>query len=94
MIEYLEQLRELKQPVKKEQKPRLQKRPPMFKNINLEMQSFIVFLRYESLVEPGEPKRSFRDISEITKVHQSAAYNVCRRWIANGCQIINGNKAR
>ena len=46
MLRFLEQLREKKHPPKHELKPRKVKRPPLFKNINLEMQAFIVFLRY------------------------------------------------
>ena len=92
MVEYLEDLRQQKHPQKQEMKLRKVKRPPLFKNINLEMQSFIVCLRYGSLKEPGDIKMSFKAISEITKVHPSAINNVCRRWIANGYQIINMNK--
>lgn len=92
MIGFLEQMRFSKQPAKKEKQPKLKKQPPIFKNINLEMQSFIVFLRYESLIAPGPPFRSFGEIGVITKLHQSAVANVCKRWIANGCRFINGNK--
>ena len=95
MIKFLEQLREQKHPPKQEPKPRKVKRPPLFKNINLEMQAFIVFLRYGSVKEPpGEVKMTFKAISDITKVHPSAVNNVCRRWVANGYQIINKNKLR
>jgi hypothetical protein len=46
MIKFLVHLREQKHPPKQEPKPRKVKRPPLFKDINLEMQAFIVFLRY------------------------------------------------
>ena len=46
MIKFLEVLREQKHPPKQVPKPRKVKRPPLFKKINLEMQAFIVFLRY------------------------------------------------
>ncbi len=53
------------------------------------MQSFIVFLRFDSLTKPGPPKRSYKEISIITKVHPSAIFNVCRRWVKNGYKVIN-----
>lgn len=37
---------------------------------------------------------TFKAVSDITKVHPSAINNVCRRWVANGYQIINKNKLR
>lgn len=88
MLEFLEKARSSKQPAKKERQLKPKKPPPIFKDINAEMQSFIVYLRYGSLVEPGPPVRSFKDISEITKLHQSAIGNVCKRWISNGCQVV------
>jgi hypothetical protein len=95
MIKFLEVLREQKHPPKQVPKPRKVKRPPLFKKINLEMQAFIVFLRYGSVIEPpGETKMTFKEVSDITKVHPSAINNVCRRCIANGYQIINKNKLR
>lgn len=59
MIAYLEKAREQKHPPKQEPKPKKLKRPSVFRDINLEMQSFIVYLRFESVTEPGPVKRSF-----------------------------------
>ena len=51
MIDYLEQLRESKHPVKVEPKPLVVKLKPLYKDISMEMQKFVVFLRYGSINE-------------------------------------------
>jgi hypothetical protein len=69
VIEFLEHRRQLKHPSNTEKKAKSVKKPRLFKNISLEMQAFIVYLRYESTTQPGEIKRSFKVISGITRVH-------------------------
>lgn len=51
MIDYLEQQRESKHPVKEEKKPPVERLKPLYKNNSVEMQRLIVFLRYGSTTE-------------------------------------------
>ena len=51
MIDYLEKQREAKYPVKEEPKPFVEKLKPLYKDISMEMQKFVVFLRYGSITE-------------------------------------------
>jgi hypothetical protein len=51
MIDYLVKQREAKHPVKEEPKPHVEKLKPLYKDISMEMQKFVVFLRYGSITE-------------------------------------------
>ena len=62
MINYLEQLRKSKHPVKEEQKRPIEKLRPLFKNNSVEMQKLIVFLRYGSTTEVRPKQRTWREI--------------------------------
>lgn len=68
-IKFLVQIRELNHQKKQEQKPQRVKIPPLFKKIKLEMQAFIVLLRYSQFNETGEIKLSYIEIFEIIKVN-------------------------
>ena len=92
MIDYLEQQRESKHPVKEEKKPPVERLKPLFKNNSVEMQKLIVFLRYGSTTEVRPKQRTWREIQEITGVRKVASCLICKRWRLNGCQVINKKK--
>jgi hypothetical protein len=60
MIDYLEQLRESKHPVKVEPKPSVVKLKPLYKDISMEMQKFVVFLRYGTINEVRPKQMTWR----------------------------------
>ena len=60
MIDYLDQLRESKHPVKVEPKPLVVKLKPLYKDISMEMQKFVVFLRYGTINEVRPKQMTWR----------------------------------
>jgi hypothetical protein len=61
----------------------------LYKDIPVEMQKFVVFLRYGSITEVRPVQKKYREIQEITGVSIMASYLICKRWRLNGCQVIN-----
>ena len=60
MIDYLEQLRESKHPVKVEPKPSVVNLKLLYKDISMEMQKLVVFFRYGTINEVRPKQMTWR----------------------------------
>ena len=92
MIDFLEHLRNMKHPVKDVQKVDKPQKFRLRRSHTLDMQAYVIFLRYGSLTEPNKVQHTFKRIKDITGVKAPTAYKMIKRWKSNGFKFIKAKK--